>query len=119
MTVIEIGGLLIAHRRRAGIEPGARHAACPKVPPLGDGARLGRHLGTTLLAVFAFIGFEGLVNIAEEVHDPQRTLPRAIFLTLVALDAALRAGRVGGVVAVPRGGARRRRRRRWRWCSSA
>ena len=39
-------------------------------------------MGTTLLAVFAFIGFEGLANVAEEVRDPQRTLPRAIFLTL-------------------------------------
>jgi amino acid transporter len=32
--------------------------------------------------VFAFIGFEGLANVAEEVRDPRRTLPRAIFLTL-------------------------------------
>ena len=36
----------------------------------------------SLLAVFAFIGFESLANIAEEVREPQRTLPRAIFLTL-------------------------------------
>jgi len=36
-----------------------------------------------LLAFFAFIGFEDLVNVAEEVKEPQRTLPRAIFLTLI------------------------------------
>jgi APA family basic amino acid/polyamine antiporter len=39
-------------------------------------------IGASLLAVFAFIGFEGLVNIAEEMKDPRRTLPRAILLTL-------------------------------------
>ena len=39
-------------------------------------------LGATLLAFFAFIGFEGLANIAEEVKEPERTLPKAIFLTL-------------------------------------
>jgi len=40
-------------------------------------------VSATLIAVFAFVGFEGLANIAEEVRDPARTLPRAIFLTLL------------------------------------
>lgn len=35
-----------------------------------------------LLAFFAFIGFGDLVNVAEETHAPEKTLPRAIFLTL-------------------------------------
>ncbi len=39
-------------------------------------------LSASLLAFFAFIGFESLANIAEEVKDPQKTLPKAIFLTL-------------------------------------
>jgi len=38
--------------------------------------------GTALIAVFACIGFEHLVNVAEELKDPGRTLPRALFLTL-------------------------------------
>jgi len=45
-------------------------------------------MAAALLAVFAFIGFEGIVNISEEMKDPSRTLPRAIFLTLV-ITAAL------------------------------
>jgi basic amino acid/polyamine antiporter, APA family len=36
-----------------------------------------------LLAFFAFIGFEDMVNLAEEIKDPERVLPRAILLTLV------------------------------------
>src|SRR5690606_15047006 len=32
--------------------------------------------------VFAFTGFEAIVNVAEELNAPRRTLPRAIFLTL-------------------------------------
>ena len=39
--------------------------------------------GGMLLAFFAFIGFEDMVNMAEEVHAPERTLPLAIILTLV------------------------------------
>ena len=34
------------------------------------------------LAFFAFIGFEDMVNVAEEVKQPQRTLPLAILLAI-------------------------------------
>lgn len=37
----------------------------------------------SVLAFFAFIGFEDMVNLAEETVDVRKTLPRAIFLTLV------------------------------------
>lgn len=37
----------------------------------------------SLLAFFAFIGFEDLVNVAEEAKDPHRDLPRAMAITLV------------------------------------
>ena len=35
-----------------------------------------------LLAFFAFIGFEDMINVAEETKDPQRTIPLAIFIAL-------------------------------------
>ena len=38
--------------------------------------------GSSLLAFCAFIGFEDIDSIAEETLDPQKTLPRGIFLTL-------------------------------------
>ena len=34
------------------------------------------------LAFFAFLGFEDMVNIAEEVKDPTKTMPKAILITL-------------------------------------
>jgi amino acid transporter len=34
------------------------------------------------LAFYAFIGFEDMVNLAEEVQEPERTLPRAIGLSI-------------------------------------
>ena len=40
-----------------------------------------------LLAVFAFIGFESAVNMAEEVRRPTRTIPLALLLTLVIVAA--------------------------------
>jgi basic amino acid/polyamine antiporter, APA family len=35
------------------------------------------------LAFYAYIGFEDMVNVAEEVKDPQRTMPRAILLCVI------------------------------------
>ncbi|HIK14574.1 MAG TPA: amino acid permease [Leptolyngbyaceae cyanobacterium M33_DOE_097] len=34
------------------------------------------------LAFYSFIGFEDIVNVAEEVKNPQRTIPKAILLAL-------------------------------------
>jgi amino acid transporter len=36
-----------------------------------------------VLIFFAFIGFEDMANVAEEVRKPQKTIPRAIILSVV------------------------------------
>ena len=80
ITLIEIGGLL------AVIVVGAdAFAALPDrwydfVP--ATGAWPGVLLGATL-SFYAFIGFEDMVDVAEEVRDVRRTLPVAILITLV------------------------------------
>ena len=42
----------------------------------------GAFIATTFLAFYAFVGFEDMVNMAEEVRDVERTLPRAIFIAM-------------------------------------
>ncbi len=81
MTLIEVGGLvlLIAAGALSGPDLVSR---LPEMVPSTNSAALVGLIGAAHLAVFAFIGFEALVNVAEELHAPQRTLPRAIFLTL-------------------------------------
>jgi amino acid transporter len=82
MTLIEVGGLVLI------IVAGLGHGTdvvtrLPEIwPSAGDMSAWIGIAGTTLIAVFAFIGFEHLVNIAEEIKEPSRTLPRALFLTL-------------------------------------
>ena len=83
MTLIEIGGLVIVVVAGMLFLPGLFSRLPEMVPPLQSPGTVGAILSTTLLAVFAFIGFESLANVAEEVDDPARTIPRAIFLTLV------------------------------------
>jgi basic amino acid/polyamine antiporter, APA family len=82
MTLIEVAGLLLIIV--AGLGQGSDIVTrLPEAwPTLGDGAAWSAVAGTALIAVFAFIGFEHLVNIAEEMKSPTRTLPRALFLTL-------------------------------------
>jgi amino acid transporter len=91
MTLVEIGGLLAV--LTAGVwQPPILLAALPTVLPGFSIDAWTGVIGTSLLAVFAFIGFEHVVNIAEEVRNPSKVLPRAIFLTLgitTALYAAV------------------------------
>jgi amino acid transporter len=82
MTVIEIGGLLLLVLAGFAADVPIVARLPEMVPAAASPALLAGLVGTTMLAVFAFIGFEGLANIAEEVREPQHTLPRAIFLTL-------------------------------------
>jgi len=48
--------------------------------PALDGASSSGVLLGAFLAFYAFIGFEDMVNVAEEVRQPRRTMPRAILL---------------------------------------
>lgn len=82
MTLVEVGGLLLIII--AGLGQGASVVTrLPEVlPSVGDPSAWMGLIGTSLIAVFAFIGFEHLVNVAEEMKEPSRTLPRALFLTL-------------------------------------
>jgi len=82
MTLIEVGGLVLIVV--AGLSHGTDVVTrLPEIWPSAGGTTAWLGIaGTALIAVFAFIGFEHLVNIAEEIKEPSRTLPRALFLTL-------------------------------------
>ncbi len=43
--------------------------------------------GAVFLAFFAFVGFEDMVNMAEETKEPARTMPRAILIALCVVAA--------------------------------
>lgn len=81
-TLIEISGLCMV------IWFGVKSISDPSlltkafVPGMDTAAWAGIASGS-LLAFFAFVGFEDIVNVAEEVNEPNWTIPRAIFLTLV------------------------------------
>lgn len=81
-TLVEIGGLLLVIG--AGLPVLAElPQALPDMWPGTDGLLWLLVLSSSVLAFFAFIGFEDIVNMAEEVTTPGRTLPIAIIITLV------------------------------------
>jgi amino acid transporter len=82
MTLIEVGGLMAMVAAGALSGPDVITRLPEVVLPQASPAAVFGLVSAALLAVFAFIGFEAIVNVAEELHEPQRTLPRAIFLTL-------------------------------------
>lgn len=53
------------------------------------------------LAFFAYIGFEGLANMAEEARNPKRDLPRAIILSIAISSALYASVALVVVLAVP------------------
>ncbi len=82
MTLIEVGGLVMIAVVGAVDEPDIITRLPEAWAGLDGAAAWTGILSAVLLAFFAFTGFEGLANIAEEVREPARTLPQAIFLTL-------------------------------------
>jgi amino acid transporter len=82
MTVIEIGGLLVLILAGFAFENDIATRLPEIVVVNASPVVLAGLMSATLLAVFAFVGFEGICNVAEEVRSPERNLPRAIFLTL-------------------------------------
>src|SRR6185437_2866896 len=80
-TLIEVGGLALIVV--AGLQAGVPVAAVLTTPPPLEPAVLSGIGYASLLAFFAFIGFEDLANVVEEAKVPHRDIPRAMVLTLL------------------------------------
>lgn len=98
-TLIEAGGLLV-------IIAAAIYGGVPFLGTLAEWPPLELHalsgvFYASLLAFFAFIGFEDLANVVEEAKNPERNIPRAMMLTLAISTALYLAVAAIAVSAVP------------------
>ncbi len=82
ITFIEIGGLLLILWIGLPVLPTLAERAPELIPPLEWDVWYGISLGG-FLAFYAFLGFEDMVNIAEEVKAPSKAYPRAILFSLI------------------------------------
>jgi len=100
ITLIEIFGLIFVITWAMALSERAGVPAMDLVPPL-QGSHWAGIVGATVLAFFAFIGFEDMVNVAEEVEDPRRTIPSAIIYTLVIATILYLATCIAVLLSVP------------------
>ena len=100
VTVIEILGLIVVIGWSLALTERLGVPATDMIPPLWGGHWAGI-ISATVLAFFAFIGFEDMGNVAEEVEDPRRTIPKAIIYTLVIATILYLATSIAVSMAVP------------------
>ncbi|WP_433989736.1 putative amino acid permease YhdG (plasmid) [Pseudoseohaeicola sp. NH-UV-7] len=86
MTLVEVAGLLIIIVLGLVNDPGSI-AELPRslTPPVGDWPAVSGVLAASMLAFFAFIGFDDVVNLVEEAKNPKKIMPWAIGITLAVV----------------------------------
>ncbi|HSR55472.1 MAG TPA: APC family permease [Alphaproteobacteria bacterium] len=99
MTLIEIVGLVLVIA--AGAPSLARLPDIAVMMAPGDLAAWAGIGSGAFLAFFAFLGFEDIVNMAEETHAAERTLPKAIIVTILLSTLIYGAVALVAVTAVP------------------
>ncbi|MBT3558113.1 MAG: amino acid permease [Rhodospirillales bacterium] len=100
VTIIEIGGLCMVIWA-GGDELTRLPEVLPQMVPSLEWGSLSVVMAGAVLAFFAFIGFEDLVNVAEETKNPAKVLPMAIVITLVVTTVIYVLISVIAVLAVP------------------
>lgn len=67
----------------------------------GNATALGPILAAVALIGWSFIGFESAGDIAEEVKEPERNVPRALVLSLIVVALIVMYAALGLVLAIP------------------
>ncbi|MDT8404173.1 APC family permease [Sulfuriflexus sp.] len=100
LTLLEIAGLVIILwvAREHFVELPARLDSL--LPAFSLSAWQAVLLGS-FVAFYAFVGFEDMVNIAEEVRQPRKNLPRAIFISIVVTTLIYLAVAIAASLTVP------------------
>ncbi|MGM0385881.1 MAG: APC family permease [Actinomycetota bacterium] len=96
LTLVEVAGLLLVVVAGFRAVPVADWVV-PLPAPEWSGIA-----AATIFGFFAFIGFDDMVNMAEETRDPHSIMPRAILLALAITAALYALVSLAAVRAVPR-----------------
>ncbi len=100
VTLVEVAGLLLVIGWGFGSD-GQGGASLSELVPQFEGAAWLSIASASLLAFFAFVGFEDMVNVAEEVKKPRETFPTAVVITLVCTTMLYVATTSAVIVSVP------------------
>lgn len=85
LTIVEVGGLVFLVGSIMAAKPDAVATFTEGFSTsIGsfEAASFAAIISAAFIAFYAFVGFEDMVNIAEEVKNPQRAFPRAILVSM-------------------------------------
>ncbi len=85
LTVIEILGLVVIVWAGFQANPDIITQVPSVFPDWSNGLAWNGIFAASLIAFFAFIGFDDIVNMVEETKEPKRIMPWAIIIALVAV----------------------------------
>jgi amino acid transporter len=102
-AAVEVGGLIFVIIVGAKFWGSVDYFQTPPVSAAGDsgGLTLALVMSGAVLAFFAFIGFEDMLNVAEEVKDPERTMPWGMITAIVIVTILYISVAVTAVSVVP------------------
>ncbi|MET1005703.1 MAG: APC family permease [Propionibacteriaceae bacterium] len=101
MTVIEVSGLVIVIVAVA-VMVGGGNGDPSRITEFPAGANPAvATLGAAIVAYYSFVGFETSANVAEEVRDPTRVYPRALFGALATAGVVYVLVAVASSIALP------------------
>ena len=83
MTLVEVLALLVIIGAGLRQDPAMLGTILDAIPAPSDALAISGVFSASLIAFFAFIGFDDIVNLVEETREPKKTLPWAIGITLV------------------------------------
>ncbi len=101
MTVIELSGLVIVVVAVAVMvgRGGGDVSRVTQFPPGSSPAMA--ILGAAIVAYYSFVGFETSANVAEEIRDPSRVYPRALFGALITAGVVYVLVGLASAIALP------------------
>lgn len=101
MTVVELSGLIIVVVSVAILmgRGGGDVSRVGQFPP-GTSPALAI-LGAAIVAYYSFVGFETSANVAEEIRDPSRVYPKALFGALITAGVVYVLVALASAIALP------------------
>ena len=101
MTVVELSGLLIVIVA-VSLMIGAGRGEVERVVEVPEGVSPAMAiLSGAIVAYYSFVGFETSANVAEEIRDPSRVYPRALFGALTTAGVVYALVGLASAVALP------------------
>ncbi|MBI5159928.1 MAG: APC family permease [Micrococcales bacterium] len=103
MTAIELSGLVIIIVA-VGILLGAGGGDTSRITAFPAGANpVAATLAAAIIAYYSFVGFETSANVAEEIREPSRIYPRALFAALLTAGVVYALVGIASSIALPAG----------------